>query len=164
MGRVNKGWVCDCQPAWWGWTELKFGFPHLADDDDDGDARCVHDCPALCIIIIITAATSSGWHKQKNAQENKRHNRKIQSWRKKEGWKEVKSHSGKINLNQRVWFCQRQMRQMGLKLLDHIKNHFPFSVFYLKNVNNNKHHAILQFLDPNPRQYPPHRIVSLLQM
>lgn len=38
---VNKRWVCDCQPAWWGWTELKFGSPHLDDDYDNAPASSV---------------------------------------------------------------------------------------------------------------------------
>lgn len=70
MSGVNKGWVCDCQPPWWGQTELKFGSPHLADDDNDGD----DDAPAssmtpswsvfgLCITIIVMLTTTfSGWH------------------------------------------------------------------------------------------------------
>lgn len=42
MSKVNKRWVCDCQPVWWGRTELEFGSPHLDDDDNDGDGdACV---------------------------------------------------------------------------------------------------------------------------
>lgn len=61
MSVVNKRWVCDCQPAWWGWTELKFGSSHLADDDNNGDGDDDDDEDDARRTASFLTATSSGW-------------------------------------------------------------------------------------------------------
>lgn len=87
MSGVNKRWVCDCQPAWWGWTELKFGSPHLADDDNDGDddapvssTTLSWTLPVLCITIIVTAGCFGWQHKDRRTCQKTRGKKRRKRW------------------------------------------------------------------------------------